>query len=282
MIKILCVFAFAFVLFLYSCTKHIEELPPAETKVIGHRGSGKTAISNYQENTYISVKNAFQKLHGAEVDVQCSKDGTIWLFHDADLPDNKQGLLCVPGSSDEELIKFANRDTLFTLTKLEEIFVLMTQMENTPFLSLDVKGHFPNKCFESDNAPTGYFDAMVKSLGNLLDKYNLQDYLMVETDYQYFLDEMSKNEPQIDYYLLGYDNFKNVKEVAIKKGYDGISYNFKDSDLSKDDIVNARENGLRVQLWTLYNEDDFEYAIKLGADFLQTGNVELGKKYIKK
>ena len=268
------------VLFFPSCTEQREELPPAETKILGHRGSGSTSFSNYQENTYHSVKNAFNKLHGAEIDVQCSKDGTIWLFHDAGLPENDLGLFCVPGSSDEDLIEMANRDTLFTLTRLEEIFELMTKMEKRPVLSLDVKGNFPNGCFDSDNAPRHYFDMMAQSLNTLLRKYNIHKYVMVETDYTSFLDKMLATEPLIECFLLGYDNFGERMEAAMSKSYHGISYNFNDPGLTKEDIITARQNGLKIQLWTIYNEEDFKRALSWGPDFIQTGNVELGKTFI--
>ncbi len=267
-------------LFLLSCTQPPEALPPPETKILGHRGSGASSISNYQENTYQSVKNAFLKLHGAEIDVQCSKDGTIWLFHDAGLPKNDMDLLCIPASSDEDLIKMANKDTLFTLTRLEEIFELMIQMDKTPVVSLDIKGHFPNGCFESDSAPHHYFDMMSQSLSSLLNKYNVHKYVMVETNYTYFLDKMLAIEPQTECFLLGYSNFSERMDVALSNSYHGISYNFNDQNLAKEDVETARQNGLKIQLWTIYNEKDFERAISLAPDFIQTGNVELGQEFI--
>lgn len=267
-------------LFFLSCTHQTKELPPADTKILGHRGSGATSISDYQENTYTSVKNAFQKLDGAEVDIQCSKDGTIWLFHDAGLPENEQGLSCIPQSYDQDLIDLANHDTLFRFSKLEKIFVMMSEMEKKPYISLDVKGHFPNGCFEGDNAPRQYFDMIVHGLSDLLGKYKLRDYVMVETNYQYFLDEIHEKEPHIERYLLGYEDFEKVMDAAISKAYDGISYKFNDPGLSKQNIKYARKNGLKIQLWTLYSENDFERIFNWGPDFIQTGNVELGENFI--
>ncbi len=270
-------------LFIPSCAEEQhEELPPAETKILGHRGSGANTFSGYQENTYHSVKNAFQKLHGAEIDIQCSKDGTIWLYHDAGLPENDLKLTCIPQASDEELIEIAKQDTLFTFTKLEEIFELITQMEKKPVVSLDVKGHFPNNCFDNDNAPREYFDMLAHSLSGLLNEYDVNECVMVETDYTYFLDKIISLEPQTKCFLLGYSNFKERMELALTKSYHGISYNFGDQDLTAENIKLARQKGLKIQLWTIYTEEDFKRALSWGPDFIQTGNVELGKFFIDK
>ena len=256
------------------------ELPSPKTMILGHRGSGSASYSPYRENTYASVKNAFDRLHGAEVDIQCSKDGTIWLHHDADLPENHLQLNCVPGATDDELMSLRLPDTLFSLTRLEDIFILMKGMDNTPRLSLDVKGYFPNNCFDGNNATVPYFNMMFQSLREMVDRYGLHDYVMVETDYQYFLDLVIEYLPGVECYLLGYEDFEERMEVSRKKSYHGVSYNFNDPELTIENINSARQQGLKVQLWTLYGEEDIRRAIRWNADYIQTGNIEAGQKLI--
>lgn len=250
-------------------------LGPAETKVLGHRGSGKTAVSGIQENTYASVNRAFRHLDGAEIDIQCSKDGTLWLYHDAGLPDNQKGLLCIPGSTDARLKALADSDSAFTLTTLEEVFILMTFTQPRPVVSLDIKGYFPNGCFSGNNAPHAYFDRLLNSLEALINKYNLHNQVMVETDYVYFLDEAKSRLEGVECYLLGYDDLDGLARRAIKKSYDGISYNFASPDLDSLAIAAVRAKGLKVQLWSLYDEESLEKAMLLGADYIQTGLVPL-------
>jgi len=265
--------------FISGCSNAEVETEYPETRILGHRGSGLTS-EEFQENTFSSVINAFERLNGAEVDIQCSKDGTIWLFHDADLPGNK--LLCVPGATDKEIEELANKMDNYTITRLEEIFEYMFHMEEIPIISLDVKGHFPNGCFDTDNAPNPYFDLMAESLSNLLSKYPIQNNVLVETDYVYFLDIIKNKEPQLDIYLLGYRDFRERIEKAINKGYQGISYNFKDEHLTREEIELARQNGLKVQLWTINTEEDMEVALSWKPAFIQTGNVKLGEESLNK
>ena len=263
--------------FMTSCNNAEVESEYPESRILGHRGSGLTT-EEFQENTLSSVINAFKRLDGAEADIQCSKDGTIWLFHDANLPGNK--LLCVPGATDQELEELARESQNFTITRLEEIFEYMVQMEKTPILSLDVKGHFTNGCFETENAPNSYFDLMAQSFSDLLVSYPLHANVLVETDYVYFLDQIKKTEPKIELYLLGYRNFSERIDKALNKGYHGISYNFKDEYLTPDEIELARQKGLKVQLWTIYNEEDMQEALSWKPAFIQTGNLKLGEKFL--
>ncbi len=248
-------------------------LGPAETKVLGHRGSGKTAVSGLQENTYTSVKQAFKHLDGVEIDIQCSRDGTLWLYHDAGLPHNPEELLCIPASTDAQLKALGHKDSAFTLTTLEEVFILMTLSQFRPVVSLDIKGYFPNGCFSQNNAPHEYFDRLLTSLEALLNKYGLHNRVMVETDYQYFLDQAKGRLEGVECYLLGYEDLNELSKKALKKSYHGISYNYANPELDSAAIAAVRAKGLKVQLWSLYDEEAMEKALSLGADYIQTGLV---------
>ncbi|GEM_PF-380067 len=265
------------ILILAGCGTVEEKTDYPETLIIGHRGSGITS-AEFQENTLASVINAFHRLDGAEVDIQCSLDGTIWLFHDTGLPGND--LLCLPQASDEELEKMANEIPGYTLTRLEEIMQYMIQMEETPVLSMDVKGYFPNGCFEEKNATHFYFDKMAESFFELLELYPLQSHIIIETDYDYFLDLVKENEPLIELYLLGYHDFRERIEKALERSYHGISHSFRDEYLTREEIELARQNGLKVQLWTISSEKDFEMALSWKPAYIQTGNVPLGEKFL--
>lgn len=273
----LCIFLSATFL---TCKTGNDEPMQKSTFILGHRGSGVSSQSEFQENTYESVLNAFEKLDGAEVDIQCSKDGTLWLFHDADLPENEHNLLCVPQSTDIQITRFAVRSDSFTITPLEEIFVLMASKKITPFLSLDIKGYFNNGCFENSDQLQLYFESMANGLDELLTRYPLHNHIMIETDYQYFLDLIVEQQPGIETYLLGYNDFENRIKTALEKSYDGISFNYKDDNLTDEDLQNARNQNLKVQLWTVYNEDDFTRLMEWKPDFIQTGNVELGEMFM--
>jgi glycerophosphoryl diester phosphodiesterase len=263
-----------------ACTNQSIDVDHNPIKILGHRGSGANYASDFEANSFTSVKNALEKLHGAEVDVQCSKDSTIWLYHDADLPENEIGLVCIPSSTDSELIEMDNHDSNYSFTKLEDIFILMTQMESKPLLSLDVKGYFPNGCFDKASAPHSYFITFAHSLSSLLNKYNLHENVLVETDYQYFLDVIRNTEPSVECYLLGYSDFESKVEVAVNKSYHGVSYRYSSDDLSFKAIKQAQQKGLKIMLWAIYAKEDFEQIYSWNPNLIQIGNIDMASSYI--
>lgn len=262
---------------LISCTSQNHEAVSFETKILGHRGSGANYASDLEANSFASVKNGFENLHGAEVDIQCSKDGTIWLYHDADLPENDMGLLCFPTSTDSEIMELFAQDTARSITKLEDIFILINQMDKKPLLSLDVKGYFPNGCFEKASAPNAYFEQLAEGISYLLNKYNLYNNVMVETNYKYFLDLIRSSEPNIECYLLGYQDFNEKVDEALSKSYHGVSYRYSDENLDKKAVEAAQQKGLKVMLWAVYKEDDFRMVMDWKPDLVQIGNIDLLK-----
>lgn len=73
------------------------------TYIIGHRGLPK----DFPENTEISITQAIEHgVNAVEFDVQCSKEGTPWVFHDETLDrlTGKSGLIFE--HTDEELAQF--------------------------------------------------------------------------------------------------------------------------------------------------------------------------------
>ena len=79
-------FILSIILMLNTCKK-INYYPdkntyPVKTKFLAHRGCG---TSDIQENTLEAVKYGISRLNGVEIDIQLSKDRTIWLAHNVEL-----------------------------------------------------------------------------------------------------------------------------------------------------------------------------------------------------
>ncbi|MES2589382.1 MAG: glycerophosphodiester phosphodiesterase family protein [Bacteroidota bacterium] len=97
-------FRIIFLLFvIFSCSK--KEKYEA-IQLFGHAGNGLN-ISNsvYHDNSENSIKLALAQngCDGVEVDVQLSKDGIAWLFHDQNLEKETNLNSCINSLSDEEI-----------------------------------------------------------------------------------------------------------------------------------------------------------------------------------
>lgn len=90
-------------LVVFACKKEDKY---TDIEIYGHAGDGLNASSApYQENTIDGIQYAcsYGELVGVEVDVQWSRDGTAWLFHDDDLSIETSSSGCVRSKTDEEL-----------------------------------------------------------------------------------------------------------------------------------------------------------------------------------
>ncbi len=261
--------------FLFSCNKQSSD--NVETKFLGHRGSGCSLLQQgYMENTIPSIENAFKYFDGVEVDIQMSKSGTIWIYHDGIINAcDTNSKFCIPNSIDSTLenitiCHYAYKDRLY---KLEELFELL-ESNQSKFVSLDVKGYYPNFCIPANNVSESYQKQFAKELIKLINNYGLENKILIETDYQYFLDCIKIQKPELNCYLLSYQNFNKALNVALQKTYDGISSNFQDTSLNKECILNAHKNKLKVQIWTPNNEEDLRRILLLKPDFIQTDNSD--------
>ncbi len=246
----------------------------SSTKYLGHRGSGSDSWNDKdsslpQENTYEAIVLGSQKLDGAEMDIQMSKDGTIWLWHDDKINNTlPQSDLSLPCLSDAEVLSLLPSGK--TINKLELVLQWLSNTPNKKF-SLDVKGYFTS-C--STLNLVSYFDRMTDSLTKMLTKYNLMDRVIVETDYQDFLDLMKVKSPKVETYLLAYSNLDAAITTVLNKGYNGVSMAFSDKSLNATNIKRLRAHNLKIQLWSLYNKDDIYNVSIYQPDYIQTGLLD--------
>lgn len=250
----------------------------------GHRGSGAHIYDGKMiENTKSSVEFALTHLDGCEIDIQMSKEGTIWIYHDDMLGhfcDSSQldNVSCIPQMSDAAINKLKQcregvEDRIYQLSDVFDLFV-----ENNfhdKFLSLDVKGYFSEECFPSKNAPKVYFEQFADALTALIERYSITDQVIVESNYDEFMDRIKSISSDLTCHYIGYNNFDEKIERVIAKNYDGISFSLFDSELTKNHIDSARKLGLDVQLWPVTDSSLLEKAKKLEPFSFQVSKMKL-------
>jgi len=251
---------------------------PIQTKYLGHRasGNGKTVINNkiVYENTFAAVVEGLKIFDGIEIDIQMSKDNTIWVFHDSKLPQNSKtdSLICIPQSFDWQIDSF-NVSADSKIPRLSDVFDYVKRENIEKPISLDIKGYFDSDCFAHNSADNKYFERFARQLSQLFRTYNLYAFVMLETDYTYIFDCLKKTDPEINCYLLAYNNFDTKIDIALKNNYAGVSFNFSDTSVNAAKIKAAQAKGLKIQLWTPDSETLLLQAKAMNADFIQTNNL---------
>ncbi len=226
-----------------------------------------------------AAKNSLPILDGIEVDLQISKDRTIWLSHNADLPDcGGKHYDCFPEVTDSQLTSLdsCNGDTV-NYVRLEDIFALMSTDFPDKYISLDVKAWVP--CEVTSVDIIGEMDVIADEIIKLTKKYNLRDHVLVESETATFLDYVKKNSSGIECYLTSLGDFERAMQLTLESGYTGISFKYKfKEEINLQDIQLIRHKGLKIQLWTVDSVKDIEEALSINPDYIQTDNLEYFKK----
>lgn len=249
-----------------------KPLPETKTLILAHRGGGN---SGYQENTLQAVSYGFSVLDGVEVDVQLSKDRTIWLSHNAMLPTcNQVHAYCFASTYDQQIVNLDScfRDA-YDFSRLEDVFKLMSSSYSEKHISIDVKAWTP--CDVSGLHVTGIMNVIADEISRLTIKYKLQNRVMVESETGTFLNYLKKHSSGIDCYLTTLGDFERGILIALEQGYAGISFKYKfDEEITPDHIQLLHKKGLKIQLWNINSKEDFLEAISLNPDFIQTDDMD--------
>ena len=273
--KLVLLNAILFMIGLASCEK-IKYYPDKEykevtTRILAHRGGG---YGPYQENTRDAAIYGLTHADGIEVDLQISKDRTIWLSHNVDLPDCGGYFYdCFPEATDIEILRLdLCNGTAYNFSPLEGIFDFMASNFPEKYISLDVKAWSP--CRITSVGITGVMNVIADEIIRLTKKYNLQDHVMVESETATILNYLQRHSSGIGIYLTAFGDFERGMLLSLEQGYTGISFNYKEmEEIGLNEIQLIRRKGLKIQLWTVNSEEDLNEALSINPDFIQTDNI---------
>jgi glycerophosphoryl diester phosphodiesterase len=241
-----------------------------ETLIFAHRAGGDAPYGPFEENTMEAAIYGFTNADGIEVDVQKSLSGTLWLFHDSYLVEcDGKDKNRIPEKTDDEIRSYMSckGDQLSTL---EDIFKYHRENSLTKFITLDVKSWLPSK----NSYSTSYLIQVADKISELVNQYQMQEYVLVECENALFLNRVRKKNKRIQLYLTTFGDLEEGARKALKAGYDGISYEFDVTNPpSISRIERVKNKGVRIQFWVINNKQDIELALKFKPEIIQTDNV---------
>lgn len=250
-----------------------KPLENVSTLFLAHRGSGNPGL---ERNNIEAAMYGLKRVSGIEIDIQISKDRTIWLSHDAGLQDCKgKKLPCFPEAYDHEIMDIDScLGEAYTFTKLDEVLKLVSDSFPDSYISLDVKAWYP--CRLTSLEITGIMKVIAEQIVFLADMYQLQDNILVESEVASFLNYLKKkSRNRIACYLTTLGDFERGMLLVLKAGYEGISFKYNFNEMITADHINLlHKKGIKIQLWTLNDEDIINEALLLKPDFIITDNIE--------
>ncbi|MDX1447002.1 glycerophosphodiester phosphodiesterase [Lishizhenia sp.] len=238
-----------------------EKAKFSDVAIISHAGAGITAIhSPYIDNSLEAVNYAlsFEACAGVELDIQFSKDSSMWVFHDADLKKKFDDALCISSYTDKELsqLELKNGEALICLNEFD-----FSRYPNKSFY-LDIK-HW-NNC--------GLYGQEVLMRG--LEKMNWQSVgaanihlLMTQKSW---LDSVITHYEKVMYIV---NSDENLDEILTQHpGLYGVEVKY--SATTNTEIEKLKAQGLHVGIFQTRAAKTIRNAINLHPDFIETDDFK--------
>jgi glycerophosphoryl diester phosphodiesterase len=257
-----------------SCNK-IEYFPDKSYSnntitILSHHGGADA----YPANTIEAAIYGLSVLKGIEVDIQISKDNTIWMSHNAQIVGcDGQNEGCFTQLSDNYLETIDSCNTATVFSKLEDVFSYMNKNCPEKIISIDVKAWEPCDIYEINVIDN--LNVIGDKIIDLTNKYGLNNHVMVESETATFLTHVKNKNAGVDCYLTTLGDFERGMVMALQKGYTGISFQYNiDEIITPEYVALLHRKGLKIHLWTIDSETDFKDAINIHPDFIQTNNIK--------
>ncbi len=233
----------------------------AQTQIVAHRGYWKTAGS--AQNSLSAYRNADRiGCYGSEIDVWITRDGTVMVNHD---PGYKGVVLETATTAEARALVLSNGEHMPTFEEY-----LKTVKQGKTRLVIEIKTH---KDLWRQNV-------CIDEVLRLVKKYKMQkrvDYIAFSYAAVLRLIEKTPKGTEV-YYLSGDKSPSELKAI----GCTGPDYN-ENVFLNKHPewIEEFKKAGLKINVWTVDNEDNLRYFIKQGVEFITTNEPELLQKLLK-
>lgn len=242
----------------------------AQVKVVAHRGYWKVGGATGPRDALVSSQNSLRSLvkadsihcWGSEFDVWTSADGDVFVNHDAringiEIESSRTTLV--------ETQRLPNGELIPTLDSYLRKFTKHPNLE----VVLEVKEHKSMKLE----------DRCVTEAVRLVKKYGLENRITYITFSLNAMNTLLKALPQgIEvYYLDGELSPATLKRV----GAAGLDYELGVMKSHPEWFRQAHELGLKVNVWTVNEEEDMKWCIDQGADFITTNEPELLQRLIR-
>lgn len=239
---------------------------PHATQALAHAASGDY---KFPGQTIEAVNFGFRSFDGIEVDIQTSKNYTLWLSHD-NVVYNCEGkdLGKFISTEDNTITDIFNKDSTFYYVKLDSVFQIMSEKWPEKYISLDIKRPYQLIPFSS-------YNSIADEIKSLVEKYELSGHVLIESSSTYLLKRLNDpaNGIQTYYFCLG-DFDKGVAEAKLND-LTGISFKINSYDELNGSLIELlHSSGLKIQVFYANEPADIVDLNVIGVDFMQTDNLD--------
>ncbi len=254
--------------------------------VLMHRGGGDdcgpSSTVPCWPNTLPAVLHGFATLDGAEVDIQLTSDGTLWLGHDNEVYDCAgNGIGCAQDKGDGDLDAVAycdagtpcipdatNGETCIQhYVRLEEVFAHIAGWLPEKKISLDIKGQYCGSFGIADAQRMG------DEVDRLVRQYGMGGRVLAETEQLAFINEVRGKGTPVYLFVNALGDVDGPLTEAYRQGAAGISfkaYAEGSEPMDASVVAGIHQKGFRIILWTIDTSADIAAAWASAPDVIET------------
>lgn len=280
----LCLLAGILASMLPACRKPDTALQASNTiYVIGHGGTGFSDLSQYPPNSWASIIEAIERYgaDGVEVDIQMSRDGILFMYHDQHLDAASFCAGCLyewpaQALADCRFKPRSGKKADAYITPVEQLLKRYAAAGRQPLIFLDLKN--PLACFPAGSrGRDSYYRAALQEISRLIDKYQARDWVFLQSDSREWLSYCRDHYPSIRVLL---DYIKDVGDIdyAAAAGFYGIAA--PGSDLQAAEVNLARQKGLKIQLYGARLQEDMIREMGKLPDYFLSDNIPLTRRIL--
>ena len=244
------------------------------TRVLMHKGCGSDN-PDFIENTLAAAEFGLSKLDGIELDIQMSKDGTLWLDHNNEVTDCEGNVIgCFQQMTDDEIREYEKCNDTIRYNTLESVFERMATEYPESIISLDIKGQY---CEVTNTKEI--MNQMAKAVLDLVAKYKMEHKVLVESSSLEFMSELeNQNSVAQCVITVSGDVDEGLANAQATKAR-GISLKYGVEEFNSDVVSLIHKKGYGIMVWYINDSADITNTWNAHPDFIQTDDADF-KKYI--
>lgn len=237
------------------------------TKIWAHRGASGYAPENTIEAFRVAIEMG---VDGIELDVQYTKDRQLVVIHDEFIDRVSDGHGRVIDYTLEDLRQFHFNRTHpeyadCMIPTLEEVLILMKPTGMTVNIELKTGVNF--------------YDGIEDSVLRLVDKLEMQEQVIYSSFNHYSVEKIKQLCPSAHTGFLYADGTLDMAAYAAKHQVEALHPSVVNTQYI-DLISDCRENGIKLHVWTVNDQQDMKRMVQLGVDAVITNYPDVAYEII--
>jgi glycerophosphoryl diester phosphodiesterase len=252
-----------------------DPVPPIPTRVLLHRGSGN--LTSPPPNTLESMLFGAGQLDGAEMDLELSKDGTLWLGHDNEIKecDGVTFGPCFQDLTDPEIEQRADcGDGVRRYDRLDVVLPALKAAYPNKLFSFDIKGQYCTSLSEAGVVTLAR--AMADEVDRLVRASAFDWRVMAESQQPAFSERLIQLGAPVHLFVVSLGDIDVPLADSVALGATGISFKYAPTSepLTASVVEGIHQKGQRIAVWTVNGSTDANAVWATHPDVIQTDDAD--------